>query len=210
MGSLFDINGKFFQKVMRAADLVLLNLLTLLCCLPVVTIGPAVCAMHYVLLRDLRNEEGGLLRDFFRSFRQNLKQGIALTVGYLFFFLILAADYALAMHTQRWILTLVLYALPFLALLGCLSLCWAFVLLSRYQMTLWQTVKTTFAATIAHPIRSLAMTALMVLPFLLLVLTPLAVPVFLFFGLTLCGLLRARLYAPVLTALETPPDTTDI
>lgn len=206
MGSLFDINSKFMQFLYKAADLILLNVLTLLCCIPVVTIGPAFSAMHYVLLRIYRNEERGLLRDFFHSFVSNLKQGIVLTVGYLLYFLLLILDYQLASRTENGILRIALYAVPFLALIGGLSLSWVFALLSRYHNTVWGTVKTTFAACIAHPIRSLAMTALTMLPYLLLAVSGKMVPVFLLFAVSLSAFLRTMLYDPVFKKLETPKE----
>ena len=206
MGGLFDINSKFMQFLYKAADLILLNVLTLLCCIPIVTIGPAFAAMHYVLLRIYRNEESGLLRNFFHSFVGNLKQGIVLTVGYILYFLLLILDYQLASRTENGLLRVVLYAVPFLALIGGLSLSWVFALLSRYNNTVWGTVKTTFAACVAHPIRSLAMMALTILPYLLLALSPAMVPVFLLFAVSLSAFLRVMLYDPVFKKLETPKE----
>jgi hypothetical protein len=37
----------------KMADLILLNLIFLLCCIPVVTIGPAITALYAVSLRSL-------------------------------------------------------------------------------------------------------------------------------------------------------------
>lgn len=206
---MFNINGKFMHFAMKAADLILLNLLTVICCIPVVTIGAAFSAMHYVLLRLYRDEDGGLLKSFFHAFTANLRQGIVLTLGYLLYFGILAADYALGSRTENPITGIIVYALPILLLLGALSLCWVFALQARYENTVWGTVKTSFAACIAHPIRSVAMTALMVLPFLLLMLTPYMVPALLLFSITLCGLLRVMLYSPVFQTLEKAPDTAE-
>lgn len=202
MGRIFDINSKFMQIAMKAADLVILNVLTLLCCIPIITIGPAFAAMHYTLLKLYRDEEGGIFKTFFHGFAANFRQGVALTFVYLLFFGILFLDYQFGSRTEG-IMRFVLYALPFLALIGGLSLCWVFPLLSRYQNTVFGTVKTTLAATLAHPFKSLMMTALMIAPFLLLLATNLGVPVIATFGLSLCGFLRAMLYDPIFKKLET-------
>ena len=45
----------------KMADLILLNLIFLLCCIPVVTIGPAITALYAV---SLRSEMGMLYRLF--------------------------------------------------------------------------------------------------------------------------------------------------
>ena len=58
----------------KMADLILLNLIFLLCCIPVVTIGPAITALYAVSLRSVRYGDGYVIQTFFRSFKQNFKQ----------------------------------------------------------------------------------------------------------------------------------------
>lgn len=60
------------------ADLIILNLLFLLCCIPIVTIGPAITAMYYVTMKMVRNEEAYIARSFFKSFKENFKQGLGI------------------------------------------------------------------------------------------------------------------------------------
>ena len=55
----------------KMADLILLNLIFLLCCIPVVTIGPAITALYAVSLRSVRYGDGYVIQTFFRSFKQN-------------------------------------------------------------------------------------------------------------------------------------------
>lgn len=49
----------------KMADLILLNLIFLLCCIPVVTIGPAITALYAVSLRSVRAMEMGMLYRLF-------------------------------------------------------------------------------------------------------------------------------------------------
>ena len=51
MSKIFDLDSPFMRVLNRVADLMILNLVTLICCLPVVTIGASLTAMHYVLLK---------------------------------------------------------------------------------------------------------------------------------------------------------------
>ena len=57
-------------------DLIVLNLLFLVCCIPVVTIGPAITALHYVTTKMAGEKDGtpggG---NFFKSFRANFFLG---------------------------------------------------------------------------------------------------------------------------------------
>ena len=64
--------------VMRAigkiGDLICLNVLWLICCIPVITIGASTTALYTVMLRLVRNEEGYIFRGFFKAFKLNFKQ----------------------------------------------------------------------------------------------------------------------------------------
>ena len=53
MDRFFNMDNKFFTFMSRVADLIILNLLCIVCCIPVVTIGPSIAAMFYVTLKSL-------------------------------------------------------------------------------------------------------------------------------------------------------------
>lgn len=71
--------ARFIEALFQSlAGLLLCNLLFLLCCLPLVTIGPACVALHRVCCLALRGHGGALPAAFLRSFKQNFAQGLAL------------------------------------------------------------------------------------------------------------------------------------
>ena len=91
MDRLFNMDNKFFTVMGRVADLIILNVVFLICCLPIVTIGASLTALHYVTLKMARNEESYIIRSFFKSFKQNFKQAtiinlIMLAVGIVLYF----------------------------------------------------------------------------------------------------------------------------
>ena len=69
----------------RAADLMILNIVFIICCLPVVTIGASLTALHYVTLKMVRNEESYIVKSFFKSFKQNFKQATIINLIMLLF-----------------------------------------------------------------------------------------------------------------------------
>lgn len=73
MKSLFSPDSPVMRFLSTLVDLMLLNLLWLVCSLPVITIGASTTACYYVCLRLTRGE-AAVAKDFFRSFRQNFKQ----------------------------------------------------------------------------------------------------------------------------------------
>ena len=68
---IFDLDSPLMQFLNKMADLLWLNILTFICCIPIVTIGASLTAMHYMALKMVRNEECYITRGFFKSFKEN-------------------------------------------------------------------------------------------------------------------------------------------
>ena len=67
-------------------DLILLNILWLLCSVPFITIGASTTALYSVTLKMAANEEGYIIRGFWDAFKKSFKQStlvwlILLAVG---------------------------------------------------------------------------------------------------------------------------------
>ena len=88
MFSFLSPDSKFMQAVSRITDLVLLNVLFLLTCLPVFTVGAAVSSLYCVCFQLLRNREGGIFKSYLRAFREgDLFYAIVMLFGNLATFL---------------------------------------------------------------------------------------------------------------------------
>lgn len=84
------VDNPVFAFLNKMTDLIVLNLLFVICCIPIVTIGPAISAMYYVNLRSIRYGDGYVVRTFFKAFRESFKQSfvawlITMALGILFF-----------------------------------------------------------------------------------------------------------------------------
>lgn len=86
----------FFAMMMTIGDLIYLNLLMLLCSLPIVTAGASFTAMHSVLRNMVRNEERYTTREFFRSFKRNFWRATAAWCIFLAMMSVLVVDIMLA------------------------------------------------------------------------------------------------------------------
>ena len=71
MAKLFDINNPVWRFMGRLADIFLLNVLWTVCSLPVITIGASTTSLYYVTLQIAEGKEGYIIRNFFRSFKEN-------------------------------------------------------------------------------------------------------------------------------------------
>ena len=138
MRRIFDMDNPLMQGLSVIADMMILNLLTLICSIPVVTLGAALTAMNAVVIRMLNQEEGtSIAKTFFVALKQNLKTGCLLGLLFLLAAGLLCFDY-LAASAYVPPFRFVVVALAVLLLgLGI----YAFALLSRYDNTVFGTIR---------------------------------------------------------------------
>ena len=71
MDNLFEYDNKFFEVLGKITDIIILNLLCIISCLPIITIGASVTATYFVALQMVRNEETYIIREFIKRFKEN-------------------------------------------------------------------------------------------------------------------------------------------
>ncbi len=76
----------------KATDLILLNLIWILCCLPVFTAGAATVAAYYVSITSIRCGDGYVVKRFFTSFKRNFAQITPVWLGIFLAGFILTVD----------------------------------------------------------------------------------------------------------------------
>ena len=78
ISTIFNLDNGIMRFFSRVFDIVILNLLFIICCIPIVTIGASLTAMYSITLKMVRNEESHIIREFLKSFKQNFRQGTIL------------------------------------------------------------------------------------------------------------------------------------
>lgn len=159
------------QVLRTLGDLIVLNWLCVLCALPVVTAGPALCALYYVTLKLARGEEVPALRGFLDAFRANFKRGAALGLLVLALGAVAAGDALFALRQEGALRVLFLTVATIVAMLALTLLCYVFPLQAMFQNTWKGQVKNAFALAFCSPGRTLLLW--------LTALLPVAVPLFL-------------------------------
>lgn len=76
--AIFDTDNFFMQICEKILDLMTVNLLFLLSCLPLVTIGIAKISLYQTLFEIKGNRRVKVIRTYTRIFRENWKQGLKL------------------------------------------------------------------------------------------------------------------------------------
>ena len=89
----FNYDNPIWRFVGRLGDMILLNVLWILCSLPIVTIGASTTALYYCTLKIVRNEDDGDIKMFFKSFKLNFKQATIIWIPMLLLGLLLVFDF---------------------------------------------------------------------------------------------------------------------
>ena len=165
-------------------DIIVLNVLCLICCLPVITIGPSVTAMHYITLKIARDEEIYVLRDYFKAFKENFKQSIIAWMVFLVITAVFFVDYLILKDMGLENTKVFLMIIGAIYLLVCFTMMYVFPLMARFENSLKQTVKNAFFMSILHIFKTVIMAVIYAIPFVLLPLHYNVLMVFLLVGLS--------------------------
>lgn len=156
----------FFTFFTKVADLTILNIVFLLCCLPIVTIGPALTAMFYVTLRMVRKEDGYIVKDFFHSFRQNLKQGIVIHLIFLLITTTLVFDVYVMWNLMEvnWTFKFLTVLFLIIAVLLFMTFMYLYPTLAQFDNTTKRTIRNAMFFSVRHFPYTLSMMLITVFP----------------------------------------------
>ncbi len=180
MKGIFSYESKFFQFLVQLANLIFLNFLFLLCCLPVFTIGAAQAGLMNAtrIMQDPENDSSWL-KAFFRGFSSGFLRitviwAVCLVIiGFMLQMLFAVIYFDAIWHNGPMISAILALA----AFMLFQSMVMAFH--SRFDCTALQLIRSAWFMILMHPIKALCMTLLIWGPVILALLD-----LYLFFQLT--------------------------
>ena len=194
----------------RFADIMILNILFLVTCLPVITIGVALTSMYYVelkIIQDEKNEEISVLKSYFHSFKQNLLQGFEIWVLALLFGSILLLDVRIIASMEAQTLRTALFvATGTVVLLFVLTLQFVFPYLSRFSTKFLTTIKNAALMAIAQFPRAILMIAITAVAVWLTLLNKYTIYTGIFFwmsvGFSTIALIKTKMFVRIFKGIE--------
>ncbi|MBQ3532587.1 MAG: YesL family protein [Oscillospiraceae bacterium] len=130
--SLFDPDSAFGRAMETVLQLVVLNVLWLVCSLPIVTIGASSAALYGVLFKKVEDKDARVARQFFTAFRQNWKRATGTWLILLAVILVCLFDFRFAKLMDSFLWKVV--AMIGLQVVGMICT-FLFPLLARYENT---------------------------------------------------------------------------
>lgn len=171
MRFLFDLDSPVMLFISRLCDIVILNIVFLLTCIPIFTIGAANTALYDVVFRMDTDREGKLLATYFRSFKENFRQSTALWLILLLFGIATYVNMTRFsfLGESSYLLGYGLFLLSMLVLiLEVFIFSYSFPLLSRFRNSTGQTAGNAILLAIGNLPRTLVVCVINCFPWVLL------------------------------------------
>lgn len=200
--NIFEEGSPFQRFLNKMADLLILNLIALLMCLPIITAGASLTAMHYVLLKMVRGEEGYIVKSFFRSFKREFRQATVLWILYMALAALMASNLIMILQGggvyPLWLPSSILVV----AVLELMFMIYTFAMLSRFDNSIYQTLINAVTLTFSELPRSLEMAVITLVPLIAFFRASILLPLLVLFGLSVPGYACAIVYDPIFKKIE--------
>ena len=151
------MDNPFWRGMGRIFDVFVLNVLWLLCCIPIVTVGPATTAFSYAMINLVRGEETYVSKDFFHSFRSSFKQSLAAGLLLMAVGAFLAADIYIAYKSGTGVYTFFMVLFFIFFVLWCFVALYTIPLIAKFDNSLRNTLIRAFTLSIKNLPQTLMM-----------------------------------------------------
>lgn len=202
MDKIFNMDSPIMRGLSKMADIVVLNILTFVCCIPIITIGAALTAQHYVVLKMVRNEDGYIARSFFKSFKENFKQATCIWLIFLAFIVLFALDMYIFLYSGMEFPKFMLIVVSAFAIIVAMVGTYVFPLLSKFDNTVKNTILNSFKIAIVSFPKTILMVIINASPIILVVASLRFVPIAALFGLSGTAYVCAMLYSGIFKKFE--------
>lgn len=138
--------SRFVRWAFRITDLIIVNVLFVICCIPVITVGASVTAMYSITIKMVRDEEpASMVKGFFRAFRDDFVQSTVIWVILALFGAALYLDWRIAVSLSQGPARSVLTGILIAAV--CVWMCifsYVFALTARFKNATMEMIRNSF------------------------------------------------------------------
>lgn len=208
--NIFSYDSKFSQLFLKLSYACWLNMLWMICSLPVITIGASTTALYSVTLKIADERESNITRQFILAFRDNFKQATRMWILMLFAGILIGGDFYVVLHMRSmssgtaaimWTLNLAL--LIAIAIVYTVILVYIFPLIARFENTDKAMLKNSLLIGIHYLFCTIVVVAIHFMMFyaVVAIFTPLIL-----FGEGLCALLSSYMLISVFRLISYRPE----
>ncbi len=206
MKNMLDLDGPLVRALSDLNTLVILNVLTALFCIPVITAGASLAAMHYVIMEMFENRGSGVAREFWKRFKENLRNATPVWLILLAAAVFIYVDCRIIMGGQAGLPRAMLIPLYAGAFIEASIAVYAFPLTARFVYSTGATFKNSAILAVANFPRTVLMVLYhVIMPYLLFNVSRL-LPLFFLVGISLPAYFSALQYMPIIRKMIGEPE----
>lgn len=202
LSRIFDLDNPVMRFLGDLFDLLMLNLITVALCIPIITAGPALTALHYMTLKMARGEQTYILAPYFKSFKENFRQSAVIGLIYIAAIAVFAIDLWIFRSGVMDLPQVMRIMIVAVAIVLYLLFLWVIPLQAHFENTIRGTFRNSTLMSLAHFPRTLAMAAIWLLPIACAVISYQLWPIVMMFGLSAPAFLCAKVYSPAFKQFE--------
>jgi len=153
MNELFNSNNPAMRFLANIFNMFWANLLFIFTCLPIITIGPSLCALYKVCLKICSGEDPNVYQVYFREFKSSFKKGIILWIGVLFLLCFFGVELYGIYFRHDLVpesLSFLQYPVWFMVFLVVDVFLYGFAILATYETTLKNAIKNSILLSIKN------------------------------------------------------------
>ncbi|BFL47834.1 DUF624 domain-containing protein [Lactonifactor longoviformis] len=210
MGSFFGLDSPLMRFLSRLADIFILNILFLICCIPVITIGASATALYTVTLKMARNEESYMVKGFLKAFKSNFKISTIVWLIMLVLGIILGLDYRITAAFTGVMGKVMQTAILIIGTFYTITLLYLFPYIARFVNDVKNSLKNALLFSILNLPYTILIAVITIAPVFLTFLTgkTLAYGLFiwLFFGFAAIAYVNSLLFRKIFAKYEPQPE----
>ena len=161
--------GTFLRAL---CDLMILNLMWIICCLPVFTFGPASSALSRVEIKLVRGESPAVIKEYVSSFRRDFWKAVILGLLGLFGIVVVISDYLFAVSLEGGMRIVFLIVAILVGSIVASYLAYVFCLHAFYENSISGHIRNSLALASSMPLETLKIWICFAVPAVAVLLLP--------------------------------------
>lgn len=156
---LFNYDNKFFEILGKITDIIILNLLLIIFCIPIITIGASVSSAYSVGMKMIKNKEAYITKEFLKQFKMNFKECIIIECIFLGIGILIGVDFYISKLIYNQYMNMSLqFIFNIMGIIFIFAVSYVFAIVAKFN----NTIKNTIINSILMPIKDLPYTIIII------------------------------------------------
>lgn len=169
MDNLFRYDNKFFEALGKISNIVILNLLCIVSCLPIITIGASVTATYFIAMQIVKDEESYIIKEFIKRFKENFIISTKIWIIMMIIGGVLCFDFYISkLIINEYMRIILQFILLMISIIFVFSITYVFPIASKFENTVKNTMINSILISIQHLPQTIVMTLVNLSPIILI------------------------------------------